>query len=233
VILGAGLLLLIGLGLLVAGVVTGVTGLYWGCVAVCVVAAVLLVLVRRQIAAAPASREAGPAERAEAVPTAEAAHPAEAAHSAEPAPPVEAAHPVEAAARRTTSATTEPRVAEPVPTENAAGEPLPAGATAVGASRPTAASAGNGAGPDDLDEPALEEVEVTDLLIIVDLTDEVLVVDEHPRYHLASCSYLTGRPTIPLPLDEARSDGFTPCGRCAPDRTLADRARRRKAAGSA
>jgi hypothetical protein len=218
VILGAGLLLLIGLGLLVAGVVTGVTGLYWGCVAVCVVAAVLLVLVRRQIAAAPTSREAEPAEQAEAVATVE---------------PAEPAHPVEAVARRTTTATTEPRVAEPVPTENAAGEPLPAGATAVGASRPTAASAGNGAGPDDLDEPALEEVEVTDLLIIVDLTDEVLVVDEHPRYHLASCSYLTGRTTIPLPLDEARSDGFTPCGRCAPDRTLADRARRRKAAGSA
>ena len=220
-ILGAGVLLLIGLGLLVAGVVTGTTALYWGCVAVCVVAAVLLVLVRRQIAATPASGEAEPAERAEPIPAAEAAH------------PTEAAHPVEAVARRTTAVTTEPRVAEPVPTENTAGEPLPAGATAVGATRPAATSAGNGAGPDDLDEPPLEEVEVTDLLIIVDLTDEVLVVDEHPRYHLPGCSYLTARTTIPLPLDEARSDGFTPCGRCAPDRTLAHRARQRKAAGGA
>ena len=50
-IVGAGLLLLIGLGLLVAGVVTGVTAMYWACVGVCLVAAVLLFLVRRQLAA--------------------------------------------------------------------------------------------------------------------------------------------------------------------------------------
>jgi hypothetical protein len=32
-----------------------------------------------------------------------------------------------------------------------------------------------------------------------------------------------------MPLDEARSDGFTPCGTCAPDRHLAQQARERKA----
>ena len=42
-ILAAGLLVLVGLGLFVAGVVTGATALYWACVAVCVVAAVLLI----------------------------------------------------------------------------------------------------------------------------------------------------------------------------------------------
>jgi hypothetical protein len=82
------------------------------------------------------------------------------------------------------------------------------------------------------EEPPAEEEEVTDLLLVVDLKDEVLVVDEHPRYHLAGCRYLTGRTTLPLPLDEARTDGFTPCGWCTPDRQLADRARARKAAGS-
>ena len=71
----------------------------------------------------------------------------------------------------------------------------------------------------------MEEVEVTDLLIVVDLKDEVLVVDEHPRYHVAECKWLAGRETIPLPLDEARTDGFTPCAVCSPDRTLAERAR--------
>src|SRR3712207_7155612 len=30
-------------------------------------------------------------------------------------------------------------------------------------------------------EPGEEDVEVTDLLLVVDLDDEVLVVDEHPR----------------------------------------------------
>jgi hypothetical protein len=74
-------------------------------------------------------------------------------------------------------------------------------------------------------DPGVEEVEVTDLLLVVDLTDEVLVVDEHPRYHLAGCAWLAGRETIPLPLDEARSDGFTPCAVCSPDRNLAQRAR--------
>jgi hypothetical protein len=78
-------------------------------------------------------------------------------------------------------------------------------------------------------EPPVEVVEVTDLLLVLDLTDEVLVIDEHPRYHLADCPYLTGQDTIPMPMDEARADGFTPCGTCAPDRNLAERERTRRA----
>jgi len=77
-------------------------------------------------------------------------------------------------------------------------------------------------------EPGEEDVEVTDLLLVVDLDDEVLVVDEHPRYHLPGCVTLSGRTAIPLPLDEARTDGFTPCGACVPDRTLAARERDRR-----
>jgi hypothetical protein len=81
---------------------------------------------------------------------------------------------------------------------------------------------------EDLPDPPVEEVEVTDLLLVVDLTDEVFVIDERPRYHLADCVHLRGRTPIPLPIDEARSDGFTPCAVCAPDRHLADRVRARK-----
>jgi len=50
---------------------------------------------------------------------------------------------------------------------------------------------------------------------------------------VAGCPWLTGRSTIPLPLDEARTDGFTPCGRCAPDRHLAQVERARRAEGPA
>jgi hypothetical protein len=79
-------------------------------------------------------------------------------------------------------------------------------------------------------DPPAEDVEVTDLLLVVDLKDEVLVVDEHPRYHLAGCVHLRGRTPIPMPHDEARTDGFTPCGVCEPDHTLAEKVRARKAA---
>jgi hypothetical protein len=48
-------------------------------------------------------------------------------------------------------------------------------------------------------EPAEEDVAVTDLLLVVDLDDEVLVVDEHPRYHLAGCPALDGRTAVPCP----------------------------------
>lgn len=84
--------------------------------------------------------------------------------------------------------------------------------------------------PDDLPDPDVEDVEVTDLLLVVDLTDDVFVLDEHPRYHLADCVHLRGRTALPLPHDEARADGFTPCAVCEPDHTLADQVRARKAA---
>jgi len=93
------------------------------------------------------------------------------------------------------------------------------------ASRPAATRATPSDG-----EPAEEEVEVTDLLLVIDLTDEVVVVDEHPRYHLAGCSQTAGAEEIPLPLVEARQDGFTACGVCCPDQHLAAAERSRRAA---
>ncbi|WP_369131247.1 hypothetical protein [Modestobacter roseus] len=77
-------------------------------------------------------------------------------------------------------------------------------------------------------EPPAEDVEFSDLLLIMDLTDEVLVIDEHPRYHVAGCPRLAGVPTIPIPMLQARTDGFTPCGWCSPDRTMAQRERARR-----
>jgi hypothetical protein len=77
-------------------------------------------------------------------------------------------------------------------------------------------------------EPGEEDVQVTDLLLVVDLDDEVLVVDEHPRYHLPGCPYLEGQEDIGLPMVEARADGFTPCATCRPVRHLADTERARR-----
>ena len=78
-------------------------------------------------------------------------------------------------------------------------------------------------------DPGEEDTDATDLLVVSTLTDEVLVVDERPRYHLRRCRWLAGKPTIPLGVDEARQLGFTPCARCTPDAVLA---RRHRAAGT-
>jgi hypothetical protein len=147
--------------------------LYWATVAVCAVAAVLLVLSRRGPSAGPGGRR-----------------------------------PADVAAATTPASPTEP---EPEPVERA---PM----------TPPHAPIIEGKG-----EPPVEDVEVTDLLLVLDLKDEVFVVDEHPRYHLADCRRLAGQTAIPLPIDEARTDGFTPCGVCSPDRTTAELERARRA----
>jgi hypothetical protein len=59
--------------------------------------------------------------------------------------------------------------------------------------------------------------------LVAELDDEVLVVDELPRYHLGGCGSLQGRPVIPLPVREAVELGFTPCAWCTPDRALSSR----------
>jgi hypothetical protein len=194
VIIAAALLVLAGLGLFVGGLLTGLQTLYWACVAVCVVAAVLLFLARRSPPSAAGATGAEPVG-ATAQPAAGTAHPAGA-------------------------------------TGNAAADPAKGKATAAPAEGTTAGSAPAPRHAPVEEEPPVEEEEVTDLLLVVDLKDEVLVVDEHPRYHLAGCRFLAGRTGIPLPLDEARTDGFTPCAWCAPHRELAAQVRARKAAGS-
>jgi len=74
-------------------------------------------------------------------------------------------------------------------------------------------------------EPGEEPTDASDLLVVAGLNAEVRVVDEHPRYHLATCLWLANRPTIPIPVSEARQLGFTPCARCGPDSVLAARHR--------
>ena len=61
--------------------------------------------------------------------------------------------------------------------------------------------------------------------LVAGVEDEVLVVDELPRYHLGGCRSLGNSPVIPLPAREAVELGFTPCAWCTPDRTLSSRHR--------
>jgi hypothetical protein len=80
------------------------------------------------------------------------------------------------------------------------------------------------AGGDESDpdaEPAEEDTDAADLLAVTELDTEVRVVDERPRYHLTGCRWLGDKPTLGLPVKEARELGFTPCSVCAPDRTIA------------
>ncbi|MBB4682813.1 hypothetical protein [Amycolatopsis jiangsuensis] len=69
--------------------------------------------------------------------------------------------------------------------------------------------------------PGEEDTAEEDLELVRDLEDEVVVVDEYPRYHLVDCGWLSGRDSIPIAVGEARQLGFSPCARCGPDAVLA------------
>jgi hypothetical protein len=220
VILAAALLVLIALGLFVAGLLTGITFWYWACVAVSALAAVLLLVARRQLARAGDEEPARPRAREVAPPP-----PAEEQDDAEPEPA--RADPEPAGVAATEDRALEDRALEDhAPEDHAGSPPQSAGATASSAAPP----AGGADAVDGSGDPPAEDVEVSDLLLVVEMHDDVFVLDEHPRYHLADCRWLADREAIPLPVDEARTDGFTPCGTCSPDRHLAQVARARKSA---
>lgn len=69
-------------------------------------------------------------------------------------------------------------------------------------------------------EPGQEGADSAAAAIVANLEDEVLVVDEQPRYHLLGCRSLVGRETIALQAKEAVDLGFTPCSVCTPVRVL-------------
>ena len=97
---------------------------------------------------------------------------------------------------------------------------------AAEAPRPPAGRGGQDLPPLGPDGAPPEEPRDADAAALVaGVDDEVLVVDELPRYHLAGCRSLIGIPVIPLPAREAVELGFTPCGWCTPDRMLSVRHR--------
>lgn len=70
------------------------------------------------------------------------------------------------------------------------------------------------------DEPGAESVSLDDAARVAALSQEVLVIDGRPRYHLPHCVHLMGRDSEPLPIAEAIELGFTPCALCEPDTNL-------------
>jgi hypothetical protein len=111
----------------------------------------------------------------------------------------------------------------------------PASVTSVPEESPArAGGVGNSAaqvteGQSDESQPAEEDTDAADLLVVYELADEVLVVDENPRYHLARCRLPDHERAERLPVREARELGFTPCGRCRPDTALARKHRTSRA----
>lgn len=85
---------------------------------------------------------------------------------------------------------------------------------------------GYGDDEDPPDEPVAQRVTASDAARIARMSTDVLVIDGRPRYHVAGCVHLLGRPFEPLPVGEAVDLGFTPCGLCEPDSTLLADARR-------
>jgi hypothetical protein len=87
-------------------------------------------------------------------------------------------------------------------------------------------SDGYGEDEDPPDEPVAQRVTASDAARVARMTTDVLVIDGRPRYHVAGCVHLLGRPFEPLPVGEAVDLGFTPCGLCEPDSALLADARR-------
>jgi hypothetical protein len=107
---------------------------------------------------------------------------------------------------------------DPAPAEEA----VPA---SVSDDAPASAEEDAAAQPVEDDDPGEEQTDEADLLVVSDLEDEVVVVDEYPRYHLTQCVWLADRELIPIGVSEARQLGFTPCVRCGPDAKLAEQHR--------
>jgi hypothetical protein len=66
------------------------------------------------------------------------------------------------------------------------------------------------------DEPAVQAVTEADAAAVGQLGTPVIVVDGRPRYHVAECLHVLGRPVQQVPVREAAVIGFTPCAQCEP-----------------
>ncbi|MFC4001998.1 hypothetical protein ACFS2C_19080 [Prauserella oleivorans] len=207
------LILVLGaLGLVVAALITADSLWAWISIGLSVLAGVLLVVdwLRRRSASGASS--ATPADDAnDAGDEKTAGESAAAAQAGQPGESPEAAEHTAGAAENADAAEDETAGSEPATVDAAAG--AGEGATAM--------LPASGALTDPDGEPAEEQTDAADVLVVSTLDAEVLVVDEHPRYHLADCAWLETRETIPLPAKEARELGFTPCALCGPDATLA------------
>jgi hypothetical protein len=225
-------LVLAALGLLVTALITANSLWAWISIGLSVVAGVLLVADwlrrRRQRSATAAEPAAESEDRVEGeLPVAEAPEPSEAAEITEvveKAPASEQTELLPASGELDPSSAA--ALAEDEPVVGFSTEPtVPIEPTEQDEPEEPAPAKGES-------DPGEEQTDAADLLIVSELDNEVLVVDEYPRYHVTECVWLADRDTIPIGVSEARELGFTPCVRCGPDAKLAaaHRAKRKSSA---
>ncbi len=188
---------LVGFVFLVVSLVTENSSWAWGCIAACVLAGGVLAVDARR-------RRQGRRSPASSV-TAEGGGAADGAGSAAPTEVIPVVGVLDDAPTTVLTKVEEP-VREP--------EVVPAAPVAVAEIDPVAE-------PQDTAEPDEEDADAVDALAVASSERDVLVVDEHPRFHVDGCTWLTGRTTMSLPAREAVDLGFSPCSRCTPSRMLA------------
>ena len=194
-------LVLAALGLLVSALITASSLWAWVSIGLSVLAGLILVadwLRRRRRAAAPAEPEKPVSE--------------------EPVPPAEEPSPAEKPAEeeQTVLIPAAGDLGDPADTPEPEPEPDAESDSEKTVVAEAPVESANGIESD----PGVEETPDADIAVLADLEDEVVVVDEHPRYHLTTCIWLGSRDTIPIGIGEARQLGFTPCDRCRPDANL-------------
>lgn len=207
-VLVTGVLLFAAVGLLIAALSTGHVGLAWGSVALSAIAAAMIL---RRWRRSWLTRQDAPEDESALL------------LEEEPDDVELGAQPV--AARLVTSAQNADPGSPSAELTVRTGDSQPGGSSPVDDSPVSDNPAGDAV-------PAEEDTDAADLLVVYELTDEVLVVDEHPRYHLARCPRPDQARAERLPVREARELGFTPCGRCRPDTTLARKHRAARASTS-
>lgn len=201
------LLIVVAVVLLVLGLVNGSSGLLVGSIGTSLLAAVALVVGARQAAAARAEADYDEDEQD---------------GGEEYEEPVSRTRTARDAGRDTV-------VREPEqPVRARVAERVPERAEAVGVTIPAQGGALVDVEDDEdpPDEPVAQRVPAGDAARIARMSTEVLVIDGRPRYHVAGCVHLLGRPHEPLPVNEAVELGFSPCGLCEPDSALLADARR-------
>jgi hypothetical protein len=202
VIVASLLLIFVAVVLLVLGLVNGSSGLLVGSIGTSLLAAVALVVGARQAATARAEAEYDEDEQDV---------------GEEYEEPVSRSRGAREAVRETVREPEQPvrsRVAERV--EQPVGVTIPAQAAVIDIDEDE----------DPPDEPVAQRVGAADAARVARMSTEVLVIDGRPRYHVAGCVHLLGRPHEPLPVSEAVELGFSPCGLCEPDSALLADARR-------
>jgi hypothetical protein len=191
VIVASLLLIVVAVVLLVLGLVNGSSGLLVGSIGTSLLAAVALVVGARQAAAVRTEVDYDGDEQ-------------DGGEDSEE--PVSRSRAAREAIRETVREPEQPvraRVAERV---EPSGVTIPAQAAVVDVDEDE----------DPPDEPAVQRVAPSDAARVARMSNEVLVIDGRPRYHIAGCVHLLGRPHEPLPVNEAVELGFSPCGLCEP-----------------